>query len=247
MIRFVCLSLCLLPLIHALAASPQISEVVPSAVFLENSGRQVNIILRGSGLNEIKELQIRRGGVPVPSLFARVGVPSDTRRGATLIASEKAPLGGEYQIMLLLRDGTEVPLSLPLSVVPVGDPKATAADTASLLEAAKVASGQRMVISERVAPVITGTQPSPLSLPPASEPRTILIQGRNLKDITEVRVRKADKPARYQGKQGLVPHRITEQGVEVDLQVGASAVRARFTSLIDGKKIPGRFSSAYDF
>jgi hypothetical protein len=111
-----------------------------------------------------------------------------------------------------------------LTVVKLGDPKATLPDTATLAEATEVQAGRRIVVAQPLVPVITATVPSPLIFPPGAEVRKVLIEGRNLQDITEVRVRKAEVPPRYKGNQGLLPFRRNELGIEVEIVTGSGTV-----------------------
>jgi len=72
--------------------------------------------------------------------------------------------------------------------------------------------------------VVTATIPAPLVIPPDGKLQKVLIQGKNLKEITEVRVRKSGSPARYKGAQGLLPFRKILDGLEVEVVAATTTV-----------------------
>ena len=195
----------------------QITEVVPKVLYLEAGGRQVTVILRGKSLQSLRQVQVLRQGQQVRAIYSRLGTASENRRTVSFIANTTCPLVADYQVIVTLSDGTPVVLPLSLAVVKVGDPKATLPDTATLAEAADVKAGRRIVVAEPLAPVVTATIPAPLVIPPDGKLQKVLIQGKNLKEITEVRVRKSGSPPRYKGAQGLLPFRKILDGVEVEV------------------------------
>lgn len=204
--------------------SKQVTEVVPKSIFLEAGGRQVTAILRGSGVPSFRQIQVKRQGQAVRAIYTQLGMASDNRRTVSFIASPGCPLSGDYQVLAMTTDGSSLVLPVSLTVVKAGDPKATLPDTASLAEAADVKAGRRIVVSEPLAPVVTATVPAPLVVPPDGQLQKILIQGKNLQEITEVRVRKAGSPARYKGSQGLLPFRQRPEGIEVEVVASPETV-----------------------
>lgn len=206
--------------LHGQSSLSVVHETVPRALFLEAGGKQVNTILRGENLAELQKISIKNQGRFVNTIFTQLAPPSTTSRGVTFIASAEAALNSHYTIEAITKNGAILSIPMTLTVVPVGDGRATPPDTATLQEVTRAQSGNRIVVSEKLAPVITGTQPSPLILAPKSGVQTVYIQGRNLEGITEVRVRKFDKKPLYRGAQGLLPSRFKGGGIEVDMTVG---------------------------
>jgi hypothetical protein len=202
----------------------QVEEVVPQVICLEAGGKQITSILRGSDLKLLVKAQVWADGKPIKAVFTQLGPPSDSRRTLSFLASPQCPLGSGYQVMATGQDGGYVRLPVLLTIVPIGDDRATLPDTANLAEVTQIQSGQRIVVSEAVAPLVTATIPNPLLIPPTGETKKILIQGRNLQGITEIRVRKFESPARYKGDQGLVPFRQLGEDIEVQLVASATTV-----------------------
>ncbi|MDZ4789247.1 MAG: hypothetical protein SH807_09930 [Blastochloris sp.] len=220
-------------LINSLLAQdllPTVKDTVPQILFLEAGGKQVNTILRGENLQGLQKIQVTKQGRPVRAIFTQLGPPEQNRRGITFIASEQSTLGTFYTLQGLTKEGSIVTIPMSLTIVPLGDSRATLSDTATLAEVTRVQNSSRVVVSETLAPVVTSTQPNPLILAPNKDKQTIILQGRNLEGITEVRVRKANKKPLYRGNQGLLPSRITERGLEVDVIVGTgTAMGSTFT------------------
>jgi hypothetical protein len=221
-VKFCIVWLVLLGLVTGLKAQTlKIQEVLPGTLRIEAGGRQIHGILRGENLQLLKEARVMQEGRMVNTFFLRLGLSSENRREFTLLASPQCQLGGGYQVEGVLFDGSSILWPMNLTVVPLGDTQATPTDTASLEESAQIQSGQRIVVSANAAPTITGTIPSPLAVIQGGQSHKLIIQGKNLQGITEVRIRKSDREPKYRGNQGLVPFRHVPQGLEIEVTAGA--------------------------
>jgi hypothetical protein len=216
--------------LQAQTQGPLVNEVVPKALYLEAGGKQITCILRGTNLHLLKQVQMKKQGQPVGAIYTQLGPASDNRRTLSFMASPQCVPGNEYQVVGITVEGAVMALPVPLTVVRAGDPKATLPDTATLEERTQIQEGNRIVVSQALAPVVTGTIPAPLVIAPQAETQKILIQGRNLKSITEVRIRKSETSARYKGAQGILPFRTVDGAIEVEILTGTTvAPGSRFT------------------
>jgi hypothetical protein len=200
---------------------PEVKELVPPAIYLEAGGRQVTSIVRGTNLNLLTKVQVKKRGQLVWDIYTQMGPASDNRRTLSFLASPQCEVESHYEVIAVTAEGN-VLIPLTLSVVAFGDAKATLSDSASLNEKTQNQSGSRIVISQPMAPLITATVPSPLLIEPNGQGKKILIQGENLISITEVRVRREDGPKRYKGDQGLLPFLQTPKGIAVEVMVGST-------------------------
>ncbi|MDD5262492.1 MAG: hypothetical protein PHD76_11670 [Methylacidiphilales bacterium] len=200
-----------------LFAQVQIREVVPGKVYLETSGLEIPLMLHGTGFKTLTKAEAFYEGNPDPYLSVQLGVPGENRVSVTLIARPDTPLGPGHSLRLKTEDEAWVEVPLVLEIVAPGDKRATKPNTASALEAVEVAKGKRVVISESKAPVITNTVPKPLYVEPNGQSQTLVLKGRNLQSITDVRVRKASQPPKYRNQEGILPARLRQDTIEVDV------------------------------
>jgi len=204
-------------LASVLQGQTRIGEVIPQEVFLEAGGRQILLVLRGEGLKNIRTVEAVYKQTADTFLFVQPGPAGDNRMPLTVLARPEAPLGRGHVLVAKTSSGVDLPLSVKIELVPVGDARATKPDTATALEAVEAAKGRRVVVLEERAPKITATVPSPLYVLPDGRTQTLLIKGVNLQQVTDVRVRKASEPAHYTQEQGKLPMRQTPAGIEVDI------------------------------
>ena len=198
-------------------ARTTIVEVIPPQVNLQTDGVQIPIVVRGNDLNKAVKAEAWYNGEADPCIFAQFGTPSANRVTVSLIARPDTPVGSVHQLRLVLADGGRVDLPLTVSIVANGDPRATLPDTAEKLEQAVEKDGQRKVISSDQAPVVTATLPRPLYVVPNGQVQTLTFKGRNLEQIISVRIRKAEAPPRYRNKEGELPFRQIQGGLEVEV------------------------------
>lgn len=203
---------------------PVVSETVPRILFLEAGGKQVNTIFRGDQLAELEKVFVKNLGATAKTIFTQLAPPSSNSRGVVFIASPVCQIGSNYTVHAVSKNGTVIDIPMSLTVVPLGDPRATLADTATLEQVTQKQNNQRIVVAEKLAPIVTMTKPNPLILAPKNQSQTVLLIGRNLESITEVRVRKFDAKPLYRGSQGILPSRIVSEGLEVDILVGPKTV-----------------------
>ncbi len=216
--RLIFLSLGFVALFAAkLMGQVQIREVVPGKVYLETNGFEIPLMLHGSGFKALTKAEAFFQGDPDPYLSVQLGVPGENRVSVTLIARPDTPLGPGHSLRVKTEDDTWVEVPLTLEIVAPGDKRATKPNTASALEAVEVAKGKRVVISEGKAPVVTDTVPKPLYIEPNGQTQTLLLKGRNLQSITDVRVRKALQPPKYRNQEGILPARLRQDTIEVDV------------------------------
>jgi hypothetical protein len=198
-------------------AQTTIVELIPPKVNLQTNGSQIPVVVRGNNLHKVKKVEALYEDQPDSYIFAQLGTPSANRVSVTLIARPDSPVGSAHQLRFELEGGGKLDLPLMLRIVANGDPDATQPDTASKLEQSAEQSGQRKVISSDKAPIVTSTMPRPLYVVPNGQVQTLTFKGVNLDQIVSVRIRKADAPPRYRNKDGELPFRKIQGGLEVDV------------------------------
>lgn len=202
---------------------PAALECVPSNVFLEAGGRQLDVLVKGDGLEQMKDVVLSRPGGKAGEIYARLGPWETGRRGLLLIARGDAAQGVPFQASAVMTSGERQALPLQVVLVPPGDKRATAdlqnneASLQEQVEQAKKKKATTLVVAQDKLPVVTLTVPDPLHVPPDGKPHTLLLKGANLDAITDVRIRPREKPASYRGKAGQLPFRHKEGMLEVDV------------------------------
>jgi len=198
-------------------------SAVPAVAYVEAGGGQSWLILRGSGLEGIREIRSLVGGKTTDHVIGRPAPAQAGVREFVLLARPDAPRG----TLELVAQTASGALAVPAQAVVVepGDPRARAAGKpADLNQAAREARGQPIVVDREQVPQVTATVPSPLRVAPDGRPVKVQLRGKNLGRVTDVRIRKEGEEPRYRGRQGQLPFRrhAGGEGLEVDVVAGRS-------------------------
>lgn len=195
----------------------------PEQVFVEAGGSQSWIILRGSKLEEIRELRSFIRGKVTDHV---IGKPAPLRGGTrefVLMARPDATLGPVVLVAVLASGTVSVPVKA--EIVAVGDPRARfSGKVQDLSEAARREASATIVAEADQVPQVESTIPYPLLVEPNGKVSILRLRGKNLEKVTDVRLRKEGAEARYRGKQGQLPFRQVPGGLEVEVVASRSTV-----------------------
>jgi len=204
-------------------------EVIPRVVDVEAGGNASQIIVRGPGGENLEAFSVRRGGRPDNFILVRKGGESADQLTVVLQARPDTPRGTNFALMA----GT-TRLPVQIRVVNPGEgvnTGATPGDTRELRDVLESAQEGQVVVSADQAPKVERTVPSPLRVAPTGQTSTLQIFGSRLEAIDDVRVRPADEPARYRGRQGKLPFRHRPGVLEVDVVAKQGSVLGETYSL----------------
>lgn len=198
-----------------LTAQVQSFEVIPAVVDVEAGGSASQVLVRGPGAEKLTSLNVIANGRPVSYLLARYAGKGAGQITVVLQARKDSPRNLKYT---LTANGRELPLKI--RIVSPGEAKQTGIPVASardVREVVREAQTSQVVISADQAPQVTRTLPEPLMIAPDGEGKTLQLWGKRLDTIDDVRVRRADQPPRYRGKQGQLPFRHQNGMLEVEV------------------------------
>ncbi len=190
-------------------------EVVPEVVDVEAGGGASQVLVRGVGAETISSFEVLADGKRTSYLLARGGGKAAGQMTLVIQAREDAPRKIDYQVTA---NGTRLPLKI--RVVDLGKAKQTGRPPASnqdIREVVREANTSQIVVSADQAPQVLRTFPAPLMVAPDGVAKKVQLQGKHLEAIDDVRVRKADQPPKYRGKQGKLPFTYANGVLEVEL------------------------------
>ncbi|MEM6884302.1 MAG: hypothetical protein AAF571_04665 [Verrucomicrobiota bacterium] len=213
--RFAWICLMVLGMICSLSPGALSYEVIPAVIDVEAGGGSSQILLRGAGAENIEEVQVLANGKQTSYLLARTGGKAAGQVTVVIYGREDAPRNVKYTLAV---DSRVLPLKI--RVVNPGEAKNTgrvAASNQDIREVVLEANTGQIVVSANQAPQVLRTIPSPLMVAPDGLTKRVLLLGKRLEAIDDVRVRKADQPPKYRGKQGQLPFTYREGMLEVEL------------------------------
>ncbi len=202
-------------LVVGVTARAQTLEVIPKRVDVEAGGGSSQVLVRGVGADTIEQFNILSNGKPTSYLLARGAGKATGQITVVIHAREDTPRKQQY----VLAAGRQV-LPLQIRIVNPGEAKYTGRPNApaqDIRETVREANTSQIVVSADQAPQVLRTVPAPLLVAPDGETKTVQLIGKRLETIDDVRVRKADKPPKYRGKQGKLPFSYREGVLEVEL------------------------------
>jgi hypothetical protein len=198
------------------ATPPVIQSASPSPLFVEAGGSQSWLILKGQGLEGVQGLRSRRDGVISTHLLGKPAPGQDGSREFVLLMRPDAPLGP--MDVVAVGEGFAVPVPVQLEVVPLGDARAQASGKlGDLSKTAQTSTTSTIVVDRSQVPEVLSTVPRPLMVAPDGQPHQVLLSGKNLQRVTDVRIRKEGDETRYRGRQGQIPFRQVVGGLELDV------------------------------
>lgn len=201
------------------AALPIIREVIPETLYLQSGGlEQVGILIKGSNLDSIHSARVYKDGKEYRPILCTVTDSGPQIKKVQFLAASVTPLGNHYKVALVTEDNHTIPLSLKIEVVPAGD-KRLLQPPPELVKAKKEKGRPKtLTISAEELPQISETLPSPLVIVVNGMNQKVILKGKNLEKVTEVRVRRSEKASSYGGKAGLIPFHMTPEGMELEVK-----------------------------
>ncbi|MEM6602149.1 MAG: hypothetical protein AAF649_12245 [Verrucomicrobiota bacterium] len=209
--------------LSAMNALAQAFEVIPAVVDVEAGGGSSQVLVRGAGAERIQQFHILAGGKKTSYLLARGTGQAAGQVTVVIHARQDTPRHPSYT---LAAAGQSLPLKI--RVVNPGEAKNTgrpAAATQDLRQVVAQAETSQIVVTSDQAPQVLRTVPSPLMVAPDGEGKIVQLMGRRLETIDDVRVRKADQPPRYRGKQGKLPFTYESNRLLVELMASRDTAR----------------------
>lgn len=194
-----------------------IQSASPNPVPVEAGGGQSWLIVRGTGLEAVREIRSLINGRVTDHVMGRPAPVQDGMREFVMLARPDAPRG-EIQLVGVEGGGARWDLPVRAVVVEPGDPRAAAAGKAAdLSQAARQGRGAPIIVDREQVPTVLATRPQPLMVEPNGRTATLVLQGRNLERVNDVRIRREGEAPRYRGKQGRLPFRSGNGALEVDV------------------------------
>jgi len=193
----------------------QAFEVIPAVVDVEAGGMSSQVLVRGAGADAIAEFKILANGKRTSYLLARSAGKTSGQITVIIHAREDTPRNQAY----LLAAGDQT-LPLKIRVVNPGEARNTGRPPAGeqdIREVVRTANTAQIVVSADQAPKVLRTIPSPLMIAPDGQLKMVKLLGKRLEAVDDVRVRKADKPPKYRGKQGKLPFSYQTGMLKVEL------------------------------
>lgn len=218
----------------------EIKKVTPDTLYIERGKMEETcIIIEGTNLQQVRKALVYRDGKPYLPVFARFIPTASTSKKIAFLVAPNAELDGRYQIFLLTQNKKMVALPLRLHIVTPGDQRAQT----HLKESAKIpsinpttpsapAKPKSLQLDLSAAPSIERTKPSPLILPADGSEFPVLIEGKNLDKITQLRIRPANQSPRYRGDEGLIPFQKEDGGTSLSFYLKAPNERPSSISTI---------------
>jgi hypothetical protein len=195
-------------------------EVVPTVVDVEAGGGGSQVLVRGDGAETLYDFKVTKNGANTSYLLARAGGKAAGQITVVIQAREDAPRDAAYGLSI---EGTVLPLKI--RVVEMGAAQNTGRPAPSdrdIREVVRDAQTRQIVVSSDQAPQVLSTIPAHLRIAPDGVAKQVRLIGKRLETIDDVRVRKADKPAKYRGKKGKLPFRLVQGMLEVELMASRS-------------------------
>lgn len=206
------------------SASLQFDQITPDKVYVGVGGEQGRLIIDGAGLNSIRSFEMVYGNKKSDYMLIQPVGKEDQRREIILLTRPDTPLGSGFKLYAVTQENTQVRIPVEIQVVQTGDQRLQQdVSTTSLRESVLEATTSRIVVERNQAPLVEATLPDPLVVPPTGEAFTFRIAGTNLDQITDVRVRPGDEPAKYRKNEGKLPHRTVDFGIEVDVMASPNS------------------------
>lgn len=194
----------------------EIQRVTPNPIFIEAGGGQAWLIIQGTELTALREVRSRINGKVTDHVIGRPAPEQGGMREFVLLARPDAPRGRVELVAVVV--GGIIPLPVQAEVVEPGDTRAVGSKKAAdISQAARAGRGQPIIVDRNQVPVVEKTRPSPLRVASDGKPVTLVLAGKNLDRVTDVRIRREEETARYRGKQGRLPFRFRDGVLEVDV------------------------------
>lgn len=212
---FWCLAVALFPGWNTVLAAETLPEGLSPAVLVVEVG-SVNgrAILRGGGMESLEEVRGQREGRTGNYVLGRPLALPDGSHELRILVRPDAPLGS-YSLVAVTAQGSR-PVPGRVEVVATGDPRAQATSQGlDLSQAARRSKTNTIVADRDQVPLVTGTNPDPLMIPPDGQARTIRLAGKNFERVTDVRIRKYGDEARYRQNQAKLPFNRVEEFLDI--------------------------------
>ncbi len=190
-------------------------QVLPQMVEVEAGGAASVFLVKGKGAHQVRSFQATWNGSPTNYMLARRGGVSEGQVTVMLHAREDAPKTGVYGVRA---DGND--LSIQVRLVAIGEATQRGNEGAprDLRQLVRESDQRQIVVTPDEVPKISRMSPDPLRIPPDGATHEFVFEGSLLNLIDDVRIRKAESPARYRGKTGQLPFKLSEGRLKVSIQ-----------------------------
>jgi hypothetical protein len=200
-------------------AQPTVSSLSPKALVVEAGSIDGRAILRGSGLNKMRDVRSHREGEPNDLIVGRPVALTDGSWELRMLVRPDAPLG--IYPLLAVGEGWTVPVPGTIEVVEPGNARAQKATQGQdLNELARRSRNQTIVADRDQVPLVMGSYPDPLVVPPDGQTHIIRLAGKNFERVTDVRIRREKDEPRYRQNQGKLPFSRQQDFLDIRLVSG---------------------------